>query len=388
MSLDIPWEKLGIPPSLRAVVGPDAPREGRLAFVYGGEAEPDERAAALYVIATEGDPELRDAAVAAMPRIQGLPKAMSQRMHAKVLEFIAETVTDRATDQRILEIRNTNDRTAVLIAKRADAETAGLLAENHERLLITPAVGLALHGNLACPEHVLERVLAFLRMNESLPPLPATRGEAPPAPTFDLEAEIQAALEGRSSPMLEARKQLEMFDVDALQGPLQGFEFSFKDDDEFSMDLLEEGGRASSEDEKLSIEKKIAAMSTGKKIKLAFLGNKEVRGILIRDRSKMVAGAVVKSGRLTDSEVTAYAGNRNLHSDVLREMAMNKEWMRKYPVQVALVNNPRCPPSIGVGLVLRLQHKELVAVARNRNVSSVVFQLATKLLREKSSARK
>lgn len=393
MIADIPWDKLEIPTDLVEEVKPDAPRERRLARAGGADPRhPELQLTLLYVLATGAgeDRELREAAAASVRRIPNLVKDLSQRAHGKVLEFLSELVTDQPElDRRLLELRNTNDRTAVRLCQRADAGTCAHVADLHERLLVTPDIAVALYNNPACPEEVVERVTGFLRMNQCLPPLPEQRGAPPPTPVFDLDAEVQAALEGRASPMLEARQKLELFDLERLgKQPLEGFSFDFKDDDDFSLDLLEErSGGVASEDEKLSIEKKIAAMSTGKKIKLAYLGNKEARAILIRDRSKMVAGAVVKSGRLTDAEVLAYAGNRNLHADVLREMANNKEWMRKYPVQVALVNNPRCPPSIGVGLVGRLQAKDLAALARNRNVSSVVFQTATKTIREKSKGR-
>lgn len=388
--IEIPWQKLGIPDDIRARVDPSAPREERLAFArQDGAGSAEVRAAALYVLATYGDAALREEAVAALKRVKGLAPAITQRAHPKVLELIAEVVDDRDALVRVLQVRNANDRTGILLARRADATLCDEIADNHERLLITPEILVALHANPNCSEDALERAIGFLRMNQSLPELPATRGAPPPAPAFDLEAEVAAALAGQASPHLEARKKLEMFELDRTSGPLEGFEFDFTDAEEFSLDLLEDrpAGASAVDDGGRSIEKKIAAMTVGKKIKLAYLGNKEVRGILIRDRSRMVAAAVVRSGRLSDSEVQAYAGNRNLHADVLREIAMNKEWMRKYPLQVALVNNPRCPPSVGIGLVSRMQAKELDALARNRNVSSVVFQLAGKLQRERKKGR-
>lgn len=388
---DVPWERLGIPASVRPRLSAEADRATRLACTQEPLAlAPDVYAAAMYVLAIQGDGELREAAIAAVRRIPNLVASLGQGAHAKVLEFLAEIVRDPALDIRILQIHNTNDRTALLITRRADRELCGIIADNHERLLITPEILVALHQNPACGDDALERATGFLRMNQSLPALPEKRGAPPPPPAFNLEAEVQAALAGLASPMLEARKRLEMFEIDASAPPLTGFDFSFHDDDEFSLDLLEDRseGRHASDDEKLTLEKKIAAMSIGKKIKLAFLGNKEVRSILIRDRSKMVATAVVKGGRLTDNEVLAFSANRNLPSEVLREIAVNKEWMRKYAVQVALVNNPRCPVSISVGIVPRLQVKDLTGLARNRNVPSVIFQSATKLLNDKTKNSK
>jgi hypothetical protein len=150
--------------------------------------------------------------------------------------------------------------------------------------------------------------------------------------------------------------------------------------------MVEDGEGDTDNEVKLTIAKQIAGMSPGKKIKLAYVGNKEVRGILIRDKNKQVALAVVKSGRMSDAEAISFAGNRNMISEVLREISSNGEWMRKYPLKVALVNNPRCPPSIAVPIVNQLQSKDLGALSRNKNVSSVIFTMALKLLKSRNPA--
>jgi hypothetical protein len=402
---DIPWDKLGIPDAMRGAVAPDAPRPLRLAAAKGAlPATQDALLGALYVLSCGDDAEVRDTALATIRGLPGVVNALSQRTHPKVLELLANTREERDLDERIILIRNTNDRTATLIAGRAGDKLCELICENHERLLLTPDVLVALHQNRSCPDAPLERAIAFMRMQGALPPLPASRprpgdprpkvpataakpAPAPAAAVFDLEAEIEAALAGRPSPHLEQQSRLQMFDLDKVQpGGLEGFSFDFKEDDNFSLDLIDEGEDRVSDDPdaKAGIEKRIAAMSVGQKLKLAYLGNKSTRSILIRDRNKMVAVAVVKSGRLTDAEVLAHAGNRNLPDEALREIAINKEWTRKYPVKVALANNPKCPPSVAVSLVNQLQAKDLASLARNRNVSSVVFQLAGKLLKQKA----
>ena len=400
--IEIPWDKLGIPDALRGAVEPGAARSTRLAAAKGAlPATADVLLGMLYALACGDDGDVRAAAVDTLRGLPGVANALTQRTHPKVLEFIATTRSDSDIDERIITIRGANDRTAVLIAGRADAKLAEIISGNHERLLLTPDVLVALHQNPACTDSSVERAIAFLRMHASAPDLPATRPSLdaprstrpvaaqkpaptpPPEPVFDLEAEIAAALGGKPSPHLQFQSNLEMFSLANVKvGGLDAFAFDFKDDDTFSLDMLDEGDDDA--DVRLSLEKRIAAMSVGKKLKLAYLGNKPVRSILIRDRNKLVAVAVVKSGRLTDAEVLAYAGNRNLPDEALREIAVNKEWTRKYPVKVALANNPKCPPSVSVSLVSHLQGKDLASLARNRNVSSVVFGLAAKLAKQKN----
>jgi hypothetical protein len=166
------------------------------------------------------------------------------------------------------------------------------------------------------------------------------------------------------------------------------FEFSMEEDiDDFGA-LFTDDREGVSEDEKISLKQSIQKMTTGQKIKLSYKGNKEVREILIRDRNKIVAAAVVKSGRLSENEVKSIAGNRGVAEDVLRLLAMNREYMRKYPVKVALSGNPKTPIPVAMALVKQLGVKDLKLLSTNRNVSSAVFGAATKLYKMKKLALK
>ena len=75
--------------------------------------------------------------------------------------------------------------------------------------------------------------------------------------------------------------------------------------------------------------------------------------------------------------------NKNLNDEVVRLTAESKEFVRKYPVQVALVNNPKCPPSIAIRLIQNLHKKDLQQLANNKGVSSAIFGTAAKLFKEK-----
>ena len=86
---------------------------------------------------------------------------------------------------------------------------------------------------------------------------------------------------------------------------------------------------------------------------------------------------------MTDTEVASYAGNRNLSDDVIREIARNKEFTRKYPVQVALVTNPKTPVNVAMGFMATMHKKDLQALMRNRNVSSVISTAARKRYKDK-----
>ena len=429
----IPFARLGIPEALEAKVVPAAPMQGRLAIARGVlPLPPEAQLGCLYVLAMDPDGAVAAAAsrsLAELP-VKLLLGVISAKTHPKVLEYLAVArPPDAVLDERLGMLRTANDRTAALVAGRAGKELCEQLCRNHERLLMTPEVFVALHANPACAEVHLNAAEAFLRMQQALPAVPARRpflaalddelGDAQPAapapaepappappdplapgaptggPKFDLMAEIEAALRGERSPALVAAQEqgLDMFDLGRLQpgaGPdkgLAGFTFDFADEAaSFSWDLTQDHSETTAEERGAiasGMERRIAEMSVGKKIKLAFLGNKEARSILIRDRNRVVASAVVKSGRLTEQEVSNYAGNKNLDSEVIREIVANKEWTRKYPVKVALVNNPKTPVSEAVAMVSQLQKKDLMMLTRNRNVPSVVSEAAVRLFRVK-----
>ena len=432
----IPFASLGIPLEMEPRLARDAPSKVKRAIAKGlVPVPPGAQLGALYVLA--GDPD-RKVARAARKGLQELPlqivlNQISIRTHPKILEFLTEfREPEAALDERIGMLRTANDRTVELIALRAHTGLCDMLSRNHERLLVTPSVFVKLHANPECPDAAVARAESFLRMQDSLPEVPAVRpflegasGDAfvgldddepvaAPDPTpvedepledalapsdalvggVDLMAEVEAALRGDTSPTLVKRQEeaLRMFDLGQLDAPAgddddSGFSFDFSDvNASFTFDLTaDHSGKESDEkgEIKRSIEAKIKDMSVGQKIKLAYLGNKETRAYLIRDRNRIVAGAVVKSGRLTDQEVASFAGNKNLDSDVIREISANREWIRKYPVKVSLVNNPKTPVAQAVSMVSQLQKKDLLQLTRNRNVPSVVSQAANRLFRQK-----
>jgi hypothetical protein len=61
--------------------------------------------------------------------------------------------------------------------------------------------------------------------------------------------------------------------------------------------------------------------------------------------------------------------------------------MKHYAVVRALVNNPRTPLDISIGLLGHLTNLDLQHLSRNKNVSDTVRKLAAKLFRTKSSGR-
>ncbi len=145
---------------------------------------------------------------------------------------------------------------------------------------------------------------------------------------------------------------------------------------QFSPDLIRDLQENYSETQRQNIYQKILKMSVPEKIRLAMLGNREARNILIQDRNKIIPSAVMRSPRLTDNDILLYAQQKNLPEDIYKYISQNKKWIKSYPVKLALVNNPKTPLPVAIRLLEHLHDNDLKAVRRNKNISSVLNRAA------------
>jgi hypothetical protein len=137
--------------------------------------------------------------------------------------------------------------------------------------------------------------------------------------------------------------------------------------------------------ERLSPLQKISRLTVGQRVQLAMRGNKEERFILIRDGSKVVSSAVLQSPKLSDAEVETFAGMKNVQESVMRDIARTKKFMKNYAVIRCLVNNPRCPLDLSLGLMNHLLVNDMKALSMNKNVADTLRKLALKKYKEKSA---
>jgi len=129
-----------------------------------------------------------------------------------------------------------------------------------------------------------------------------------------------------------------------------------------------------------SLYARIATMKVAEKIKLALLGNREARALLVRDSNRMIARFVLRNPRLTEEEVLGFARNRNLDSEVLRDIGEHKTWPRNYQIRHALVTNPKTPLAIALQFVSSLHERDLRFLAKSKNVSATIVTQARRIL--------
>ena len=90
------------------------------------------------------------------------------------------------------------------------------------------------------------------------------------------------------------------------------------------------------------------------------------------------------SPRLTEVEIERFAAMKNVSDEVLRQIASNKDWTKRYGVVSSLVRNPRTPVGLAINFVPRLNPRDMKSISVDKNVSEVIRKQALKFVRKVS----
>lgn len=128
---------------------------------------------------------------------------------------------------------------------------------------------------------------------------------------------------------------------------------------------------------------RISKLDIKSRIALAMRGNKEDRSILIRDSTKLVALAVLDSPKVSESEVEAFALQKNVLDSVLRTIPMKRRFAKNYVILRNVVYNPRTPLDASLPLVKGLLIHDLKNLGDNKEVSDTIRKMAMRLYRQR-----
>ena len=131
--------------------------------------------------------------------------------------------------------------------------------------------------------------------------------------------------------------------------------------------------------ERIALIRRVMMMTVKDRIKLGMKGDREARSILVRDSNRVVSLAVIHNPRITDQEVENISAMRTVSDEVLRVIALNRQWARSYPVILNLARNPRTPIPTAITILTRIHTKDLQHISQNRNVSEAVRRQAYRL---------
>jgi hypothetical protein len=327
----------------------DAPREARVMAARGAlPLPPIELATVLFALMHDPDAEVKDTARASLESLPPnvMKVVVAGATHPAVLSHLARSHReDEAHCEALALNAATSDATIAFLATLPFKRVVDIVANNQERMMRAPEIVESLGSNPLAGRSVIERILRFLGMD----------AEDADAPEGEIsESQTEAALKA----VLGA-------DLASFARQLANEDEEFSPDDQSNLYAL------------------IQQMSIFQKVKLARLGNKEARGLLIRDRNKVVSVAAITSPKISDTEVVAYAQSRNVCDEVLRIISSNRTWTRNYKVKLSLATNPRTPQPTAMKFVNFLHDNDLRGLVRSKDVPSQVSTHARRILMKK-----
>jgi hypothetical protein len=345
--------RLKLSPQAERYARRDAPREVRLMAARGAlPLPPVELATVLFALMHDADAEVKTTARESLERLPDnvMDSVLSGPAHPAILSHLAHAFREHeARCEKLALNPAADDATIAFLAGLPFKRVVDIVSNNQERMMRAPQIVEALGSNPLTGRAVIDRILSFLGMDK-----PPAEGEEPERKGPVSESEAEAALR-------------------AVLGEDLGHMVS---------SLVREGDETAEADT-ANLYALIQQMGVFQKVKLARLGNKEARGLLVRDRNKVVAVAAISSPKVGDNEVVAVAGSRNVCDEVLRIIANNRQWTRSYQVKLALAQNPRTPQPTAMKFVNFLQDNDLRAMMKSKDVPSAVSTHARRILMKK-----
>lgn len=312
--------------------------------------EPVELATVLFALLHDPDTEVKTRAGQSLEQLPE-PVAFSVltgRSHPAVLSHLARVHRESESHcERIALNPATDDATIAFLATLPLRRVIDIISNNQERMIRSDEIVEALGANPLTGRAVIERILTFLGAGD------------------DSETDDVFERDNVSADTAEAA-------IRALLGDELSDVARFLASEE---DLDEETSN--------NLFAAIQKMSVMQKIKLARVGGKEARSLLIRDRNKIVSSSVIQSPKITDTEITTIAKSRNVSDEILRMIARNREWTKSYQVKSALATNPKCPQSEAIKLLNYLQERELRSIMKSKDVPSAISSHARRILGKK-----
>ena len=343
--------KLKLSPQAEKYARRDAPLEVRRMAARGAlPLEPLELSTVLFVLASDPEHEVKEAARSSLESLPDhiLSAVLRGPAHPALLSFMAQIHKENESHCETIALNNaTDDETITRLAALPHSRVVDIISQNQERMLRHEEIVDALGANPLTGRAVIERILSFLGLEER--------------ETTENDDDILDEKEAEAA-VLELLGE-DMGDVARL--------------------LASESDGDADEAEEGNLYSIVQNMSVMQKIKLARVGGKEARSMLVKDRNRIVASAVLASPKLTETEVMTFAQNRSISDELLRIISNNREWTKNYQIKLALTTNPKTPIPQAVKFLNYLQDKDLRNLMKSKDVPNNVSAHARRILTKK-----
>lgn len=388
--MTLPIDIAALPGPAQKILDPNGPAPLKAMAAKGvvpGLKPGDTLAVVVLLSLGEGAP-----AEQAKKTLENLPApllngALGGALQPGVLDVIAPfCAKDPAVAEKVLLHPSLLPETVATMAAASSELVCELIATNEERLLANPTIIEKLYLNKNTRMSTADRILELAVRNKiELKGIPAFEqaaaaiageliAEATEEPSFDdtqfsdaekLASEVQLA-DGEDTHAVNEETGQE--EVTEMLKPLHAIWADLRPPAKIRMLQL---ATLKVYDEK------------GREVDEIRLDAKAVRMLGVRDANPLVAVAAIKAPGMGDSEVVRIAGLRNICEDVLREIAMNREWTRHYMVKYNLVANPRTPFGHAAKWIMHLRENDLKTLAKSKEVPGAVQTAARQQLQRK-----
>lgn len=334
--------------------------------------------------------------------------ALAGSVPAKVLDFCArQWLSDTPSMETLIRHRDVADETIAFLAGKCDTQIAEVIAENQARFVRYPKIVEEMYANPSVHQSIVDRVLEFVqRAGVDLAGLPGVQAALKAGLEIEPEAEAGSdeAIEEvvrdnafanilkASVTQAEAEDQagVSMEEVEGKMGEfaeLLNNAMSEMNDVDLTAFGDSEAQQVAEEkdDEKRFMSKQvlIGQMKISEKVRLATIGSKEERMLLLKDSNRLVYTAALMSPKMQQEDLKALAGNKNMPGDIIAYIANKKELLRDYTVVKSLAFNPKTQLRTGVRLLNFLRDNDVKMLTRSRNVSPQLVRMAKAHLRKK-----
>ncbi len=346
-------ESLG---SARRFADPNAPLKARMMAAHGAlPLPPEQLVSLLFALTLDPEHDVQERATQSLSELpeRVLDSALESSLHPGALALLAERLREDERRLKAIALNSaTSDDTFCFLASLPFPPLIDIVSRNQTRLLRCTALCDALGENPVTSQGTIDRVLEFLGLSRGESAEEEPQGPEPPEPIGDEPAPD--------------------FDPDDASGlPPQ------------LMEEEDDPARGNAEERTKSLTSLLLKMSVIQKVKLARFGNGEARGLLVRDRNRIVASAAIRSPKVRDNEVVQFAKARNLSDEVLRIIANSGEWTKNYQVKLALATNPKAPLPSAIKFLNYLTDRDLKSIMRSRDVPGPVSLQARRILSRK-----
>jgi len=370
---DCPLPLLELPKPLQKHADPAAPLPLRMmgAKALVPAVAPADLVTLLFMLSFDADPGVQ---ATAAKTAEGLPDKIygvalrSEGVRGPVLDWLADRFAGKEPALELILLNaSTPDETVARIGAAASQRLSEIVRQNELRLLRHDAIIRGLAQNPSVLASTLDGACDFcVRNGLCLLDVPALVAAYQRVHGVDPRARQQAE-ETAAALMAEYQQELAEERAEEASRPPESAEEASK---------------------KLNITQRILKMSVSEKIKLATLGNKEARTLLLRDGNKLVCMAAATSPRITDGEIMSLANSRTVSADVLRYIYSSRDFTKTYAIKHSLVKNPKVPLPTALKMMFTLQERDIKDLARDRNVPQTIQSQAKAFMMKKEQAAK